>query len=68
MASRVLGRFGAGREHRNLARTIRERAEPDVDAGGSHMVHFDRDDTRRQTLAAAPEAIDKLATMIVMEQ
>ena len=64
----ILRRFGAGGEHRDVACAVGQRAKPDVDAGGRHVMQFDRDDARRQALAAAAQPLDQRAPALVVEQ
>ena len=65
---RVLWRFGAGGEHRDVARAVSQCTQPDIDPGRRHVLQLDGDNPGRQTFAATAEAKDQLAARRIVKQ
>ena len=55
-------------QHGDVACAIGERAQPDIDACGRHVMQLDRDHPRRQALAAPAQPMDHFRTGRVVEQ
>ena len=64
----VLRRFGAGRQHADLACAVRQRTQPDIDSRGGHVMQLDGDDARRQAAPAPSRGVDELAAARIVEK
>jgi hypothetical protein len=63
----ILRSFRACRDHRDVACAVRQRAKPNIDAGGCHVMQFDWDQPRGQTLAASSQVLDQRPAGLVVE-